>query len=182
MQDTPHSAGAAHTEAELWAGVQRVPPRTRYSHTTASNLKRSPLAEICPRSIYSTGMAGRGSGSSAHGAPAVHGAPALGPARSLPVPAPHYPYPYTDKRFAWVRTKLEACEGCGHCHMLQWGCPHTEDAGGGSSGTCCTVGLSRGGIRAAGVAQNHLRLHSEGGTGLGPVFTADVSPTDLRRL
>lgn len=33
------------------------------------------------------------------------------------------PYPYTDKRFAWVRTKLEACEGCGHCHMLQWGCP-----------------------------------------------------------
>lgn len=28
LQDTPHSAGAAHTEAELRAGRQRVPPPT----------------------------------------------------------------------------------------------------------------------------------------------------------
>lgn len=96
MQDTPHSAGAAHTEAELWAGGQRVPSRTQYSHTTSSNLKLSPLVESCPRSIYSRGMAGRGLGSrrSGHSAPAVHEAPALGPARSSrcpAVPVPHYP-------------------------------------------------------------------------------------------
>lgn len=72
------------------------PPCTQYSHTTLSNLKLSPLVESCPRSIYSTGTAGRGLGSlrCGHSAPAVQGAPALGPARSsccLAVPIPHYP-------------------------------------------------------------------------------------------
>lgn len=61
-----------------------APPRTQYSHTTLSNLKLSPLVESCLRSIYSTGRAGRGLGScrSGHGAPTVHGAPAVGPARA----------------------------------------------------------------------------------------------------
>lgn len=156
MQDTPHSAGAAHTEAELWAGRQRVsPPRTQYSHTTLSNLKLSPLVESCPRSIYSTGRAGRGLGSrgSGQGAPAVHGAPALGPARAAAArPCRlHTPlYPYTDKRLAWIRTKLQAVPWRGdgeHCPCCSAPARRTrEDARRGrskrgSSGTCCTVGL-----------------------------------------
>lgn len=157
MQDTPHSAGAAHTEAELRAGGQHVPSHTQYSHTTSSNLKLSPLVESCPRSIYSTGTAGRGLGSrsSGHGAPAVHEAPAPGPARSSCCPAvliPPYPTPPTQTSILrGLGQSYRRCRGARsaqHCHMLQWAAPRTH--GGytaglrsrtGSSGTCCTVGL-----------------------------------------
>lgn len=131
------------------------PPPTQYSHTTLSNLKLSPLVESCPRSIYSTGRAGRGLGSrrSGQGAPAVHGAPAVGPARAAAARpcqllTPHHPW--TDKRFAWVRTKLQAVPRRGdgeHCPCCSARPAHTGRMHGGarsktgSSGTCCTVGL-----------------------------------------
>lgn len=93
------------------------PPRTQYSHTTLSNLKLSPLVESCPRSIYSTGTAGRGSGSRRPGPelPQSTGlqhraAPAAAAARPCRPSLPHYPY--TDKHFAWIRTKLQAVPWC----------------------------------------------------------------------
>lgn len=94
---------------------------------------------------------------------------------------PHYPY--TDKHFAWIRTKLQAvpwCEDkCGHA-AVGLAYAHTEDARRGlrrdSSGTCCTVGLQP--LQESWLPASNKTISSytaEGDTDLGPVFTTDVS-------
>lgn len=108
------------------------------------------------------------------------GAAAAGRAASS---LPHYPY--TDKHFAWIRTKLQAvpwCEECEHCHMLQWATLHTRRMHGGAAEPQRLLGnMLHGrapastGILASSVKQNHFQLYSEGDTDLGPVFTTDVS-------
>lgn len=158
-------------------GAER-PPRAQYSHTTLSNLKLSPLVESCPRSIYSTGTAGRGLGSrrSGHGAPAVRQAPA-GPCRFLTTPLP-----YTDKHLRGLGQSYRRCGARGaralpHAAVGAACTPAGCTAGPRSLlGTCCSVGLQP--LRESILASSGkptISSTQRGAAALGAAFTTAVS-------
>lgn len=97
---------------------------------------------------------------------------------------PHYPY--TDKHFAWIRTKLQAVPWCEESASTATCCSgpslHTRGTHGGAAEPAeaprehaAQSGSSL--YRNPGFQRqtNHLQLYSEGDTALGPVFTTGVS-------